>query len=159
VPANLHLCAARVLDREELPACCNAFSKAPVAIATEGLLRYLTFPEKEQLAANVREILSRFGGIWVTTDIHLRHWAQTHGGPLRRASETERLGRNLDPNYFDDLEHAREFFEHCGFDVESRPLLEGIRESIVSLPNATEELRAELNDRRTFSLRVSTRWI
>jgi len=75
--------------------------------------------------------------------------------PLPRLNETERLGRNLDPNYFDDLEHARAFFEGCGFEVESRPLLEGIRETVISLPNATEELLAELNDRKTFTLRVS----
>jgi O-methyltransferase involved in polyketide biosynthesis len=156
VPATLHLCAASVLDREELLACCHAFTNGPVAIATEGLLRYLTFPEKQQLASNVHEILSSFGGFWVTTDIHLRHWAQAHGRPFPRVSETERLGRNLDPNYFDDLEHAREFFERCGFEVESRPLLEGIREQVISLPNATEELLAELNDRRTFTLRVPT---
>jgi len=155
VPANLHLCAASVVAREELLACCNAFSDGPVGIATEGLLRYLTFPEKEKLAANVREILVRFGGIWVTTDIHLLRWAKAHGRPLPRLNETERLGRNLDPNYFDDLEHARAFFEGCGFEVESRPLLEGIRETVISLPNATEELLAELNDRKTFTLRVS----
>ncbi len=154
VPSNLHLCAASVIDRAELLSCCSAFGNAPVGIATEGLLRYLTFPEKEQLAANVREILSRFGGIWVTTDIHLRKWAQRNGSPIPRVSETERLGRNLDPNYFDDLEHATAFFEGCGFEVEARPLLEGIEESVLTLPNAPPELIAELHERRTFTLRV-----
>jgi len=154
IPANLHLCAASVVDRGQLLACSGVFNNQPVGIATEGLLRYLTFPEKEQLAANVHEILSRFGGIWVTSDIHLRHWAHAHGGTLRRVKETERLGRNLDPNYFNDLKHARTFFECCGFEVESQPLLEGIRESVVSLPNATDELLIELNDRKTFTLRV-----
>ena len=156
VPANLHLCPASVVARKELLACCDAFSEGPVGIATEGLLRYLTFPEKEQLAANVHEILARFGGIWVTTDIHLRQWAQARR-PRARTSETERLGRDLDPNYFDDLDHARAFFEGCGFEVESRPLLEGIHDSVISLPNATEELLVELNDRRTFTLRVKPR--
>jgi O-methyltransferase involved in polyketide biosynthesis len=154
VPANLHLCAASVLDRSALTACCSAFTDRPVAVTTEGLLRYLTFEEKTQLAVNVREILSRHSGIWITTDIHLRHWAQRHQGPIQRESETERLGRDLDPNYFDDLDHARTFFEGCGFQVESRPLLEGIRERVVSLPQATEELMSELNDRRTFTLRL-----
>jgi hypothetical protein len=38
--------------------------------------------------------------------------------------------------------------------VESRPLLEGIRDRVISLPNAPAELAAELNDRRVFVLRV-----
>jgi len=154
IPANLHLCAASVLDRAELSACCAAFTDHAVSITTEGLLRYLTFEEKAQLAANVHGILARFGGMWITTDIHLRHWAERRS-PLRRETETERLGRALDPNYFDDLEHARTFFEGCGFQVESRPLLEGIRESVISLPNATDELVEELTDRRVFILRMN----
>jgi O-methyltransferase involved in polyketide biosynthesis len=155
VPANLFLCAANVVDRSEFLGCCSVFTNRPVAVTTEGLLRYLTFGEKTQLAANVRDLLSRYGGIWITTDIHLRQWAQGHRGPVNRETETERLGRNLDPNYFDDIDHARTFFERCGFQVESRPLLEGIRERVVSLPHAPDELVSELNDRRIFILRLS----
>ncbi len=154
VPASLHLRAASVVERSEFVACCAPFSAGPVAVTTEGLLRYLTFEEKTQLAASVRELLSRHGGMWITTDIHLRHWAHRHGGPIVRETETERLGRSLDPNYFRDLDHARAFFEECGFEVESRPLLEGIRDRVISLPNAAEDLVAELNDRRTFILRL-----
>lgn len=154
VPANLYLCAASVLDGAALLASCAAFTDGPVAITTEGLLRYLTFAEKTQLAANVRGILSRFGGFWITTDIHLRQWAERRRLILREA-ETERLGRVLDANYFDDPEHARTFFEGCGFQVESRPLLEGIRESVVSLPYAPEDLLSEMNDRRIFILRLA----
>lgn len=154
VPKSLHLCPASVIDRQELLKCCSVFADRPVAVTTEGLLRYLTFEEKTQLAANVHEILSRFGGMWITPDIHLRHWAHRHRGPAEREKETERLGRSLDPNYFDDLDHARGFFESCGFRVESRPLLEGIRDRVILLPTAPEEIVAELNERRIFILRV-----
>ncbi len=151
VPANLRLCPGSVLDRDEFLACCSDFSGAPVAVTTEGLLRYLTFDEKAHLSANVHELLSTHGGMWVTTDIHLRQWALRRA-PIRREVETERLGRNLEPNYFDDLDHAQSFFEGCGFVVESRPLLGGIRDQVHSLINAPEELVAELNDRRLFIL-------
>src|SRR5215469_8978548 len=44
VPNNLHLCAASALDRAQLLACCVPFvTGQPVAVTTEGLLRYLTF--------------------------------------------------------------------------------------------------------------------
>ena len=153
VPANLHLCAASVVDRSQFIDCCDRFRNRAVAVTTEGLLRYLTFEEKTRLAANVHQLLSKHGGIWVTTDIHLRSWARQRS-PINRATETERLGRDLDPNYFDDLEHAQSFFEGCGFRVESRPLLDGIRDRVISLPEAPPELAAELNDRRLFVLHL-----
>jgi len=150
VPRDLHLCAASVIDRVELLTCCSRFVRGrPVAVSTEGLLRYLTFEEKMRLSANVHEILRRYGGWWITPDIHLRSWAQQQS-PSYRQSETETLGRSLDSNYFADLDHAQEFFESCGFVVDSRPLLEGIRGRIVALNN--EELLAELNERRLFVL-------
>lgn len=150
VPKNLHLCAASVIDRAQLLACCSPFTtERPVAITTEGLLRYLTFEEKTQLSANVTEILQRFGGWWITPDIHLRCWAQRQSLKYLQ-SEQEMLGRNLDANYFADLDDAQQFFESCGFAVESRPLLEGSQSPIEGLQN--EDQIAELNDRRLFVL-------
>ncbi len=150
VPEGLHLCAASVIDREQLLACCSAFvAGRPAAVTTEGLLRYLTFEEKTNLAANVHEILRRYGGWWVTPDIHLRSWAQRQN-PADHQSELETLGRDLHANYFGDLDHAQEFFEGCGFAVDSRPLLEGIRDQISA--SGDEELLAELSDRRLFVL-------
>jgi len=150
VPDGLHLCAASVIDRAELLACCSPFdSGRPVAVTTEGLLRYLTFEEKMQLAANVHEILRRFGGWWITPDIHLRSWAQQQSSEHRQR-ELATLGRSLDSNYFDSLEHARAFFEGCGFAVDSRPLLEGIQDQIAAPRN--EEQIGWLNDLRLFIL-------
>lgn len=150
VPVNLYLCAASVIDRAQMFACCSPFATDwPLAVTTEGLLRYLTFEEKMQLAKNVYEILRCYGGWWITPDIHLKSWADRQS-PNYRHSELEALGRNLDSNYFADLDHAREFFEHCGYAVDSRPLLEGIRDQIA--PSQNEDLIAELNDRRIFVL-------
>jgi O-methyltransferase involved in polyketide biosynthesis len=155
VPASLQLCPVNVLDAKALRDCCSVFDNSAVAITTEGLLRYLTFDEKKQLGAIVHGILALHGGFWVTTDIHLRQWAMGHRRLVNRKMETERLGRSLDANYFDDLDHARRFFEECGFRVEERPLLEGVRDQVHSLPTAPDELAAELNARRAFILRVA----
>lgn len=151
VPQNLHLCAASVIDRAQLLACCSPFvSERPVAVTTEGLLRYLTFEEKTQLAANVHEILLRYGGWWITPDIHLKGWAERQSATYHE-SEVETLGRSLDSNYFADLDHAQRFFEGCGFAVESRPLLEGIRDQIATLHYG--KYARELDERRIFVLR------
>lgn len=148
VPKSLHLCAASAIDRAQLLACCSPFvTGKPVAVTTEGLLRYLTFDEKTRLAANVREILQRYGGWWITPDIHLKSWAQRQT-PAYRQSETETLGRSLDSHYFADLDHAQRFFEGCGFAVESRPLLEGVRDQIAA--PQTEDQIALLHALRLF---------
>lgn len=150
VPESLHLCAASVIDRDELSACCCPFvTERPVAVTTEGLLRYLTFEEKAHLSENVHEILRRYGGWWITPDIHLRSWAMQQS-PMYRQIEEETLGRNLDSNYFTDLDHAQQFFESCGFTVESRPLFDGNPYRITAPRN--EDQIAELNDRRLFVL-------
>ena len=150
VPKNLHLCAASAIDREQLLSCCVPFAAGqPVAVTTEGLLRYLTFEEKAMVAANVHEILQRYGGWWITPDIHLRTWAQRQT-PTHRQAELKTLGRSLDANYFEDFDHARQFFERCGFAVDSRPLLQGIQDQIAARPN--EEQAAMLNDSRLFIL-------
>jgi O-methyltransferase involved in polyketide biosynthesis len=126
VPANLHLRAASVLDRAQLRECCSHFvAGRPVAVTTEGLLRYLTFEEKAQLARNVLEVLRSYGGWWITTDIHLKSSFAGQSAEQKQR-ETEHLGRSLDSNYFESLDHARGFFENCGFGVEARPLAEGI---------------------------------
>ena len=148
LPENLHLCSASVIDRAQLLACCSPFARdRPVAITAEGLLRYLTFEEKTHLAAIVYEILERYGGWWITPDIHLQSWAQRQSQRYRE-HERELLGRSLASNYFSDLEHAQAFFENCGFSVESLPLMEGIGDQISPFHN--EEVMRELNDRRIF---------
>ena len=150
VPKNLYLCAASVIDRAQLLACCFPFvTQRPVAVTTEGLLRYLTVEEKTHLSANVHEILRRYGGWWITPDIHLRSWAQRQS-PMYRQIEQETLGRNLESNYFADLDEAQRFFESCDFVVDSRPLLEGNFSPIAPVRN--EDQVAELNDRRLFVL-------
>lgn len=150
VPKNLHLCAASAIDREQLLSCCVPFAAGhPVAVTAEGLLRYLTFEEKAMVAANVHEILQRYGGWWITPDIHLRHWAQRQT-PTHRQAELKTLGRSLDANYFEDFDHARQFFERWGFTVDSRPLLQGIQDQIAARPN--QEQAAMLNDSRLFIL-------
>ncbi|HEY4362453.1 MAG TPA: class I SAM-dependent methyltransferase [Bryobacteraceae bacterium] len=155
VPPHLHFSTANVLDRNELTQPLMHFRPGePVHLTSEGLLRYLTFDEKSQLAENVRHILSLNGGAWITPDIHLKKWAPENRPPKSGVdwSFSAQLGRNINANYFDDLAHARSFFESHGFHVDEQPLLEGVRESIVSLPLASPGLLAELESRRIFTL-------
>jgi len=133
VPEDLHLCPTNVIDRAQVVACSSCFVEGrPVSVTTEGLLRYLTFEEKTQLAGNVLELLRRHGGWWITPDIHLKR-AFARQSKEQKQSEKEQLGRTLDPNYFENLDHAQRFFESCGFHVERRPLAEGIEGNLFVL--------------------------
>ena len=156
IPAHLKFCCASVLKRDELMQGLTHLPKEPVAVTSEGLLRYLTFDEKAQLAANVRHILGIYGGMWITPDIHLRKWAQER--KPRSGVDwnfSAQLGRDINANYFDDFGHARSFFESCGFQVEERPLLEGIRQRLISLPRASQDLLTQLQERRIYTMTMS----
>lgn len=149
VPRNLHLCAASALDRSQLLECCSPFvAGRPVAVAMEGLLRYLTFDEKAIVAKNVHEILRRYGGWWVTPDVHLRALTRRQNAEYRQ-KERDTLGRSLDANYFEDLDQAQRFFEDCGFAVDSRPLFERPQEPI-TVPQSNQAV--DLNDFQLFVL-------
>jgi len=147
VPENLHLCAASAVDPSQLIGCCSPFvTGRPVAVTTEGLLRYLTFEEKALVARNVHEILQRYGGWWMTPDVHLRGLTHRQTDDYRQ-KERETLGRSLDENYFEDLGHAQRFFEGLGFAVDSRPLFEGLQTEI-QVPGSYQPV--DLNDFRLF---------
>lgn len=147
VPENLHLCTANALDRAQLLECCAPFvAGRPVAVAMEGLLRYLTFDEKALVARNVHAILQRYGGWWITPDVHLRTLTQRQTSDYRQ-KERETLGRSLDANYFEDLDHALRFFAGCGFAVDSRPLFEN-PQTPIPVPHSEQPI--DLNDFRLF---------
>jgi O-methyltransferase involved in polyketide biosynthesis len=149
IPHNLHLCAASAIERTQLFECCSPFATGrPVAVTMEGLLRYLTFDEKALVARNVHDILQRYGGWWITPDVHLRALTQRQTDEYRQR-ERETLGRSLDANYFEDLDHAYRFFDGCGFAVDSRPLFENPQDQI-ALPGTDQTV--DLNDFRLFVL-------
>jgi O-methyltransferase involved in polyketide biosynthesis len=97
----------------------------PVTILCEGLLVYLTFAEKRQLFANVREILQTFGGVWITSDLatkvgleKIKHDpAESQQIAQKFASLT---GRTAMENIFVDLDHVKQFVTEQGFVLEEK---------------------------------------
>ena len=100
------------------------FSREPVFIITEGLLRYLNWKDKEKLAKNVRRIMeSHRGSIWMTPDIHIL--SEVESSPEMRAHyerTNKEWGFDFKPNLFRDFDHAREFFRGFGFVVQERSI-------------------------------------
>lgn len=70
IPSNLKIVTGNALRKDDFNKCKEYLNEnEPVAIINEGLLRYLTFEEKRIVAKNIYEILLRYGGIWITSDV------------------------------------------------------------------------------------------
>jgi O-methyltransferase involved in polyketide biosynthesis len=94
-----------------------------VAIITEGLLPHLNREEKTILADNVYEVLGKYGGVWIASDVHTRQYMEA----ISHVDENvrERLGsissstdRNLENNLFVDENDLEDFFSKAGFNLE-----------------------------------------
>ena len=75
IPDNLKLCSGNALDFDRLNKICKSFKdKKPIAIINQGLMRYLNFDEKRQLAENIFKIISKNNGVWITCDVTPAKW-------------------------------------------------------------------------------------
>ena len=127
---NLHFEAANALDHESLSRVSAVFAlDRPVAVVTEGLLPYFNREEKTALANNIHEILSRYRGVWITSDAWTKQYAEARfrlagrGMPeakLRQYQDriSSSTGSNLESNLFADENDLRGFFDKAGFRIE-----------------------------------------
>ncbi len=132
--SNLHFLEIDATSRPNpLPLIGYFHSEKTVTILCEGLLMYLTFAEKQQVCANVREMLQTYGGVWITSDFT----TQSGSGQMRQNDPAmhqvyqniSRLtGRSFTENQFDNLEHAKQFALEQGFQVEEFSMLEVINQ-------------------------------
>lgn len=156
---NLQVENGDALDLQTLQ---NAVSQLdpskPIGIINEGLLRYLNFDQKAQVARNVHSLLERFGGVWITPDITLKSVMQAEnaatGGQTDKVKEL--TGINIDQNAFSSVEEARKFFENLGFSIEPHRFTE-VMDELVSpskLGQTKEEVERFTEGAHAFVLRV-----
>ena len=90
-----------------------------VAVINEGLLRYLTFEEKEIVAKNIYSLLKKHNGVWITCDVTPKKFivSQDKALPDFNKNLNNVTDRNSLNDRFEDIEHIREFFGKIGFDV------------------------------------------
>ena len=70
IPNNLHIIRGNALNYADFQKCDKFLDKSKeVAIINEGLLRYLTFEEKEIVAKNIYNVLHKYNGVWITCDV------------------------------------------------------------------------------------------
>ncbi|GEM_PF-1572752 len=128
---NLHYQAADVLNRSDLENAIKYFNGEKTGICNEGLLMYLNKKEKETMAYNIKDILIRNGGYWVTTDILFTNIREQLFNLIKPESKKKleihmenisgQIGRDFPGNEFKGEIEAKEFYENIGFKIETFP--------------------------------------
>lgn len=120
IPKNLKLLAGNVLKEADVLKCEEHFIEdEPVAVINEGLLRYLTFAEKAEVAKNIHKVLEKHGGVWITSDVTPKKFITSQNAALKAFNKnlnTITSRNNLDDR-FDDIEHVKRFYNELGFEV------------------------------------------
>ncbi len=123
--SNLHVEDGNALDEGSLFAAARYFKDEPISVVNEGLLRYLTPDEKKIVAENVRALLRKFGGAWITSDISTKRvLAYEEERTDNHARVKAMSGIDVKTNSFEDQDAAQKFFEDLGFSVERHSFLE-----------------------------------
>lgn len=134
LPAGLTVVDGDALIQDDIWNATQAFDRSkPVTVMNEGLLRYLDFDQKAQVARNIRGVLEVFGGVWITPDSNLR--AAMLREDEKATDHTARVARStgidIAANAFESQEASVKFYEDLGFDVEVRSFLE-VSDELVS---------------------------
>lgn len=103
-------------------------AKQPVVILCEGLLMYLSMPEKQQVFANIREMLEHYTGVWITPDLNTKDRLEQRlraNPALQNLAQmiTETTGRST-ANVFDTLADVNQFAVEQGFHIEEHSMLD-----------------------------------
>ncbi|MFA6424459.1 MAG: class I SAM-dependent methyltransferase [Candidatus Magasanikbacteria bacterium] len=114
-----------------------------LTIITEGLLRYLNFPEKKTVAENVKALLKKFGGVWITPDIIYK--GNLKPKFVENNNRVAKLtGINIEENKFASVQTAKIFFQDLGFTIESYPFTEVLNN--LTSPKRLKMSPKEVND-------------
>ncbi len=90
-----------------------------IIIVNEGLLRYLTFEEKKVIAENIYKMLTKYGGIWITSDVTPKKFINSQNEALKDFNKniSSITSRNNINDRFENINHIKEFFSDIGFEL------------------------------------------
>lgn len=135
MPDNLHIISGNALNKVDIDKSEQFFTKgSQTAVICEGLLRYLDFDEKRQVAKNIHGLLSKHGGVWITCDVTPKKFISNQNKNLPNFNKklSGISDRNNSNWRFDNIEHVKDFFGQIGFDIESVHPFSEVKEELVS---------------------------
>ena len=120
IPKNLNIISGNALRKDDFRKIESYLkSDKEIAVINEGLLRYLTFDEKKIVAQNVYNLLSKYGGIWITCDVTPKKFVDSQDKALPNFNNnllSITLRNNLNDR-FEDINHIKSFFGNIGFEL------------------------------------------
>jgi len=128
--SSLYFREANVLNLKELDeATLPFFENRPIAVIHEGLFQYLSLEEKKIAAENIRSILKRFGGVWMTPDLNTKQdldtqWTSSSTAKQMTDSIKNATQRDFRESAFEDAAHIQDFFGKLGFEVQDFPQMD-----------------------------------
>lgn len=120
IPKTLKLISGNALRKENYENLENHFKQnEPIAIISEGLLRYLSFDEKKIVAQNIYDLLFKYGGIWITCDVTPKKFIDSQDKALPDFNKKliKITSRNNINDRFEDVNHIKYFFGKIGFEL------------------------------------------
>ncbi len=120
IPKNLNIISGNALKNDDFKGIESYFKiDEKITVINEGLLRYLSFNEKRIVAENIHDLLSKYGGIWITSDVTPKKFIKSQNKALQgfNKSVSSITSRNNLNDRFEDENHIREFFGNIGFEL------------------------------------------
>lgn len=120
IPKSLNIISGNALKKEDFKKIESYLkSNEEIVVINEGLLRYLTFDEKEIVAYNIYNLLSKYGGIWITCDVTPKKFIDSQDKALPNFNNnlSSITSRNNLNDRFEDINHIKEFFGNIGFEL------------------------------------------
>ena len=116
---SLNIIEGNALENSDFEKVDKYFDNGKIAVINEGLLRYLTFDEKEIVARNIYSLLKKHNGVWITCDVTPKKFiaSQDKALPDFNKNLNNVTDRNSLNDRFEDIEHIKDFFGKIGFDV------------------------------------------
>ncbi len=122
IPETLHFVSGNALQKNDYDNAISYFDRnKELIVLNEGLLRYLTFEEKEIVGKNIYQTLSKFGGYWITCDVTPKKFIehQNNNLPSFNKNLSTVTSRNNLNDRFENIAHIKGFFGKIGFkDIE-----------------------------------------
>ncbi|MGF7039479.1 hypothetical protein [Mucilaginibacter lappiensis] len=144
------------LNEADFTAVANHFPEDEIVIVNEGLLVYLDMNEKKKLCHNIRSVLKKRGGYWITADIYVKSERKlsnlTPNDQLQQFFKEHRI----EENKFESFEEAEAFFKNEGFIIDKEA--ERGHQALGSLKYLSESATEEQFTNLRKAGRIRTSW-
>lgn len=143
IPENLKLVSGNALRKDDFERLeTHLKTNEPIAVINEGLLRYLTFDEKKVVAQNIYDLLSKYGGVWITCDVTPKKFIESQDKALTDFNKnlTTITSRNNLNDRFEDVNHIKEFFGNIGFELVEIHKFSDVKDELYSINELKQSL-------------------